>query len=132
MSHKFGGRAVEPLGVFSLGSQEAENKAENKSFPAFFPLLESSLHETEWMVSEVEGPWGLSRLGFMPSFYGWAVGVHETLNTHTNVVHCVSLLGARSRAPSDAQGGLRLRNGWESQCTQGNEARKGFPLPKLP
>ena len=46
MSYKFGGRTVEPLGVFSLGSQEAENRAENESFPAFFPFLASSLHET--------------------------------------------------------------------------------------
>lgn len=37
-------------------------------------------------MSEVEGPWGLSRLGFMPSFYGWALGVHETLKTHTQML----------------------------------------------
>lgn len=71
------------------------------------------------MVLEVEGPWGWSSLEFMPGFCGWAIGVHETLKTHTNVVHPVSLSGARSRAPSEAQGGLRLGNGWESLMHRG-------------
>lgn len=60
------------------------------------------------------------------------VGVHETLNTHTNVVHCVRSAWSKIRAPSDLKEVSGLEMVGNLNAHRGNEARKGFPLPKLP
>lgn len=76
-------------------------------------------------VSEMEGSWGLSRLGLMPRAYKWAFEIYEPLKQSQNAVHiCESPSGAGSSSLSDAERDPGCGNGSESLTQVGKMRSK--------